>query len=166
VEEAKSIGTARVLAKPCTATQTGAFVRRTPSPTVAGILAIISSLLEGGVVVGVLLSLSPFANYTPLESAYVGIVFITNVLGFVLGLTAGIQSIRRRNFRFTVVGICFLLAGNIVSIRDFLFLYYQITQSFNLLILLMILPVLSLILVSISKREFTHVTKKEMKKEL
>jgi hypothetical protein len=144
--------------------QVKAAVRRRGFATIAGILSVFCSLLQGGVVVRVLFSLSPYAEYTALEALSIRIVFITGVLGFFLGLTAGIQSIRRKSFRLTVLGICFLLAGSVATtayyLNEEISIYFFFQPGWPMLII----SVLSLIFVSISKGEFaSHATEEEPK---
>jgi hypothetical protein len=144
--------------------QVKAAVRRRGFATIAGILSVFCSLLQGGVVVLVLFSLSPYAEYTALEALLIRIVFITGVLGFFLGLTAGIQSIRRRSFWLTVLGICFLVAGSVATIAHYLNEGISPYFFFQPGWLMLIISVLSLIFVSISKAEFaSHATEEEPK---
>jgi hypothetical protein len=87
-------------------------------------------------------------------------VFITgffSILGFALGLTSGIMSLKRKYFALTLAGLIVVIFSGIVVIFGMAMRGYRTALSDGLTfgVPTIVLAILSLIFVSISKQEFS-----------
>jgi hypothetical protein len=89
------------------------------------------------------------------------ILFITGLfglIGFSFGLAAGIQSLRRKQFAFAILGMAFLMFAGFL---DFLTVLVPVDEWFGLLFAIPIttLSLLGLIFVAVRKREFAQLVR-------
>jgi hypothetical protein len=126
-------------------------VVKTGFPVASGILTIIASciiiLFSGIFVAGSIVAIS--SRYTAQSVNLLGDgLFGITVFGF--SLTGGIMALKRKNFVFSIIGMCFMAvkgATFIIATNDFL--------GVSIGIVILALTVLSLIFTSISYKEFS-----------
>lgn len=132
--------------------------KKTRLPIAAGILTIVAAcacIITG--VIGLIFSaVSGIAQFL--------IQGVIAVLAFAFGLTSGIMSLKRSYFVITIIGICIITVAGLVNVVMFgvpIGFNYGIAVASILMGLLFGLPVvilsiLSIIFVTLSKREFSH----------
>lgn len=142
--------------------------QRTSFPTIAGFLIFVSACLFiafGSFNVLSLLAIHPPISYYILASGLSSSVLV--IVAGVLALIGGIMSMRRRNLILPTVGAAFILILSLNDLPNFFIailssstsvltpFYLSFLLSFLLHVITMILSLLSLILIGISKSEFS-----------
>jgi uncharacterized membrane protein len=135
--------------------------RRSGLLTAGGVLVIIDScIVMVTAILGLIASvgvLSAPQHYSNTGIYYnIFIVSLFEVLCFAFGLTAGIQSLRRKTFVISIIGIVFLMVAGILDLV-YLGIPYGGALWFFLLFggTTLILSLLGLIFVAIKKQDFT-----------
>jgi hypothetical protein len=129
--------------------------------TAAGVLIIIGSAIVGyDVYSGMngVLTLSSWGLTEYWFNYYLGILSISlvcAVLGFSLGLTAGIQVLRKKKFTLSVVGTSVLLIAEFSMVVISAYFYGNILDRAVTSVPSMILAVLGLVFLVVRRREFS-----------
>jgi hypothetical protein len=132
--------------------------KRTGFPIAGGILTIVGSCIAAFIGILMLIASAFQSNayyyyYNPYP--YYLFIGIFGILGFAFGLTAGIFSLKRRHFAFSIIGISLLLLSGFVTMVLFALMPFGSVWGGLLFGLpAMLLSLLGLIFTAISKSEF------------
>ena len=131
-------------------------VKKTGFPIAAGILTIIAPSVIALVAVATLISAIQFLSYRQNMIDVGGFLAVSllNFLAFAFGLTAGIFSLKRRQFGFSVIGVSLLLPAGFIKILGYGLTGSAWTQGLLFGLSVVVLAILSIVFDSISKNEF------------
>ena len=133
--------------------------KKSSFPMAGGILEIIGACIS--IIVGLFL-IAAFVQvqsnyYSPSYLASFGFLFIGvfEAVGFAFGLTSGILTLKRKQFTLSVVGVSLLVISGLITIIGLAMQPYGIWAGLLFGTPIIIISVLSLIFISISKKEFS-----------
>ena len=141
------------------------ILRKTGFPIAAGILTVIASSVIALVAVATLISAIQLLSYRQNMTDVGGFLAVSllNFLAFAFGLTAGIFTLKRRQFVFSILGISLLLPAGFITILGYGLTGSAWTQGLLFGLPVVVLAILSIVFDSISKNEFALHFKQSMR---